>query len=114
MTEDNVVALPGLEPQQPAASSRTPTRLEAAAQAHIEQLKAAGLLGPEHALACAIVLDLAQLASHAKAYAAAQVHKELREAMAALPSEATADAWAQLRDWLSAEANADHPEDFTE
>lgn len=111
MTEDNVVALPGLEPA-PVQASRQLTRLELAAQAHIQQLKDANLIGPEHALSCAIVLDLAQLASHAKAYAAAQVHKELREAMASLPSEATADAWAQLRDWLSEEANTDHPEDY--
>lgn len=110
MSDDNVVALPGFEPA--ASSRRKPTRLEVAAQNHIDQLRTAGLLGPEHALACAIVLDLAQLAGTAKAYAAAQVHKELREAMAQLPSEATADAWGQLRDWLAAEANTDHAEDF--
>ena len=79
----------------------------------IDSTPLAGLLPkPRLSAGSQALLYLAQLASHAKAYAAAQVHKELREAMAQLPSEATADAWAQLRDWLAVEANTDHPEDF--
>lgn len=56
-------------------------------EAHISRLRTLGLLKPEHELMAALVLHLATIAgATTKGYAAAQVFRELREAIAALPT----------------------------
>lgn len=71
------------------------------AERHIEHLRSLGTLKPEHELSAALVIRLAMLAGHAtKGYAAAQLFRELREAIADLPvpeaDEDTDDLAAEL------------------
>jgi hypothetical protein len=62
------------------------SRLNEIAETHIAFLRDAGVLRPEHELGAALVLQLAAIAgATTKGYAAAQVFRELREAIAALP-----------------------------
>lgn len=64
------------------------------AEAHIEALRAAGVLTDEHELIAALVIRLATIAGNThKGYAAANIFRELREAIDSLPKiETTADA----------------------
>ncbi len=56
------------------------------AEKHVARLREMNVLRPEHELSAALVLHLAQIAGMtARGYAAAQVARELREAIAALP-----------------------------
>lgn len=63
------------------------SRLTEVAEHHLARLRDLGVLRPEHELAAALVLQLAAIATATtRGYAAAQVYRELREAIAALPA----------------------------
>lgn len=95
MTADSDPFLPGLEPPEAGA-----TRLERAAHEQIQHLRDAGLLTSDHAIAVQLVLDLSRAigisARNGRASAMALAAKELREALALLPTATNDDAFDQL------------------
>lgn len=67
-------------------------RLVVVTEAHLQLLRDKNVLRAEHELLAAAVLHLATIAgSTTKGYAAAQVFRELREAIAALPTLTTGE-----------------------
>lgn len=97
MTETNqdaliLVDLPGMK-ENP---------LTKQAEAHIQALRAAGVLKDEHELSAALVVRLATIAGNTvKGYAAANIFRELREAIDALPQiEAADDDITALAEYL--------------
>lgn len=87
MNMDPQPTLPGMEPLSPHASP-----LETAAHAQLAYLGEQNLLGPQHALTVALVRQAAQVCGAAamagRGSAFALASKELREAMALLPTAA--------------------------
>lgn len=96
------MTLPGFDADQPAMHP-----LEAAAKRHVDRLRAAGLITDAHDLLVALVLHLASQIRWAKSYALPQLSRELREALAELPTEAAGDTWDQLLAAIQADADAD-------
>lgn len=71
------------------------------AESHIQALRAAGVLNDEHELIAALVVRLATIAGNTfKGYAAAQIFRELREAIDALPKIEEEDDISSLAEYL--------------
>lgn len=82
--------------------------IETAARHHLDLLRKRGLLQAEHELLANLVVHLARVTDRTtKGYAVAQVAKELREAIEALPAEQGGDPWDELAAHIAAAAEAD-------
>lgn len=91
---------------QPALFANGPdpeqSRLYLAAQQHLSGLRERGLLRAEHEFLAELLLHTARAAAgQTKAYALAQLIKELREVAAALPGDQQTDPFDQLSQWLT-------------
>lgn len=86
---------------EPAIVPRGPNRLQQIAECHIQALRDGQVLKSEHELTAALVVHLATIAGQTvKAYAAAQIARELREAIATLPMPDTNSSGGELAAYL--------------
>lgn len=90
---------PPFHPERPTTA---PNRLFEVAQAQLTEARDRHGFGPQHEILAELILDLARAAGApgSKAYARAQLAKELRECLAALPGDGEADPMAQLTQHL--------------
>lgn len=73
-----------------------------AAERHVQHLRDRGLVTPEHELMAQLVLHLARSAAgQTKAYALANIAKELREAIGQLPGDQATDPFDALTQHLA-------------